>query len=148
MKKSDLPVEIIFKSVNPNRLLKVKTAETLKLLGQIEGVKKLPEIVFTDNKNIRKLNRLYRYKDEATDVLSFEYGKGAELPGEIIISLETAKKQALKYGNSYLTETIILLTHGFYHILGYTHYRKQAYRKMKKKEEAALLIFKKKRILC
>jgi len=148
MKKNDLLVEIVFKSVKPNRLLKTKTSAVLKLLAKREGIKVLPDVVFTDNKTIKKLNKLYRYRNEATDVLSFEYEKGAELPGEIIISLETAKKQALKYGNSYLTETIILLTHGFYHILGYTHYRKQAYRKMKKKEEAALLIFKKKRILC
>ncbi|OGF52711.1 MAG: rRNA maturation RNase YbeY [Candidatus Firestonebacteria bacterium GWA2_43_8] len=149
MKKSKLGTEIIFdNSIKKHMWLsKNKVKAVVDVLLKKEKIQRPLTIVFTDNRTIRRLNRDYRYRDEATDVLSFEYGGKSELLGEIIISLQTAKRQAVKYGNSCMKETFILLIHGFYHVLGYSHYKKAAFRKMKKKEESALQLLLNKRML-
>ncbi len=88
-------------------------------------------ILFVDNKEIRQLNRIYRNKDKATDVLSFPLGEngnydsnketGAKLLGDIVISLETAVKQAHNYGHSFEREIGFLTVHSMLHLLGYDH---------------------------
>ena len=90
-------------------------------------------VTFTDNEGIRELNREYRNKDSATDVLSFpmyNFLDGdtpadedtAEL-GDIVISLERAKEQAKEIGNSFLHEVAFLTVHSTLHLLGYDHER-------------------------
>lgn len=93
-------------------------------------------LTYTDNKGIRELNREYREKDAATDVLSFPMfdpeteeiyaldGTAAEL-GDIVISLERAKEQAEEFGHSFERETAFLCVHSVLHLLGYDHERSQ-----------------------
>lgn len=90
-------------------------------------------VTFTDNEEIRKLNKQFRNIDRATDVLSFplfDYsGEGEEPPvdefmgmlGDIVISLEQAKKQAEEYGHSFEREAAFLCVHSMLHLLGYDH---------------------------
>ncbi len=88
-------------------------------------------ITFTDNEGIRALNREYRGKDSATDVLSFpmytmqdgdvpEPDMAAEL-GDIVLSLERADAQAKEFGHSFERETAFLTVHSVLHLLGYDH---------------------------
>jgi len=149
MKKSNINTEVIFHKpeIEHKWLSGTKLKAVIAVLMKTEKVKKPFTVIFTGDRFIKELNKRYRYKNEATDVLSFEYDKDSELLGEIIISLQTVKKQSLKYGNSFQKEAFILLIHGFYHILGYKHYKKTDYRKMKKKEESALNILISKRII-
>ena len=90
-------------------------------------------VTFTDNEGIRELNREYRGKDSATDVLSFPLydfaagegplpGERAEL-GDIVLSLERAREQAAELGHSYERETAFLCVHSVLHLLGYDHER-------------------------
>lgn len=90
-------------------------------------------VTFVDNKRIQEINKEYRHKDSATDVISFaleEMGEeeieiiGAEMPrmlGDIIISIERTKEQAEEYGHSFDRELGFLSLHGFLHLLGYDH---------------------------
>jgi len=90
-------------------------------------------VTFVNNERIREINREYRDKDYATDVISFameELGEGelevqgAEQPrvlGDLIISIPKAKEQAEEYGHSFLRELGFLAVHGFLHLLGYDH---------------------------
>ena len=92
-------------------------------------------VTLTDNKYIRKLNREYRSKDKATDVLSFpmfdfdseedpELNPNGMLPlGDIVISLERAFEQAEEVGNSFEREVAFLTSHSTLHLLGYDHER-------------------------
>ena len=83
-------------------------------------------VVITDDGGIRGLNREYRGKDAATDVLSFPlYGGDGELDGEalgdIVISLERAAAQAKEYGHGIDRELAFLTAHSVLHLLGYDH---------------------------
>ena len=87
-------------------------------------------VTFCDNAYIRELNRDYRGKDKATDVLSFPQFEGMEIPldsheilplGDIVISLERAKEQAQEVGNTYHGEVAFLAIHSTLHLLGYDH---------------------------
>jgi probable rRNA maturation factor len=76
---------------------------------------------------MRDLNRRFRGRDYATDVLSFEYGgtggDGVPLLGEIVISPAVALRQALRRGTPHDREVRRLLVHGLLHLLGYDHTR-------------------------
>ncbi len=104
--------------------------------------------MFTDDESIRKLNFEYRDKDAATDVLSFALNEGDEpdivdgpeemLLGDIIISLETASRQAEEYGHSMDRELAYLLVHGMLHLLGYDHMTEEDRTEMRFEEERIL----------
>ncbi len=95
-----------------------------KLLDQ-KGLDRVEISVYlTDDYLIRELNKNYRGKDKATDVLSFiidEYVGDYRLLGEIVISIDTARRQAKEMGHSLEDEIKRLLVHGFVHLLGYDH---------------------------
>jgi len=80
-----------------------------------------------DDESIHKINREYRHIDRPTDVISFAYDdvKDDCLPyddlGEIVISIETAKRQAKVYNHPTEREVAFLFIHGFLHLLGYDH---------------------------
>ena len=91
-------------------------------------------VTFMNDEAIRQINSEYRSKDSATDVISFaleEMGEGEiavirqeGIPvvlGDILISVETAKRQADEYGHDLRREIGFLALHGFLHLLGYDH---------------------------
>ena len=107
-------------------------------------------VTFVDNNRIHELNKEYRNKDSATDVLSFPLGEngeydidednGCKLLGDIVISMERAMEQAELYGHSLQREVAYLTVHSMLHLLGYDHEAGglEAVR-MREKEEAVLI---------
>ena len=107
-------------------------------------------VSFVSNNEIRNLNKAYRNKDSVTDVLSFpltsEDGTTETNPdtnavqlGDVVISLETAVKQAQNYGHSLEREIGFLTVHSMLHLLGYDHETSQLdMRIMREKEESVL----------
>jgi len=96
----------------------------VKLRGEVS-------ILLTTDKAIRRLNRQFRGKNKATDVLSFpssvshvsKTGRhGApELAGDLAISVDTARKQARTLGHALAVEIKVLMLHGLLHLAGYDH---------------------------
>jgi probable rRNA maturation factor len=86
-------------------------------------------LVLTDDRSIRELNRRYRNIDQATDVLSFADGdvlpSGERLLGEIVVSIDSARRQGEEFGHGELRELCELVLHGTLHLLGYDHERDQ-----------------------
>jgi len=84
-------------------------------------------VLLTGDEGIRALNRDYRGQDQATDVLSFsqleEEGGDTGLLGDVVISVETALRQAGEHRLSLDEELALLLIHGTLHLLGYDHER-------------------------
>lgn len=90
------------------------------------------DIVLCNNEKIHAINREYRHKDAATDVITFAlFADSAENErfifdgeinlGEIFVSLDKASDQAKEKGHSFLYELYFLLSHGILHLLGFTH---------------------------
>ncbi len=94
---------------------------------------------------MRTLNRRYRGKDRATDVLSFSFREGSfshiqpDFLGDIVICVPVAVRQAAETGHSVSREIDMLLIHGLVHLLGYDHEisSREALR-MKRREQALL----------
>jgi probable rRNA maturation factor len=95
-------------------------------------------VALVDDATIRALNRQYRKKDKPTDVLAFpqhddafaalfgtapaDHAEGASLLlGDVIISVETASRQAKAHDKSLLDEVTMLLAHGVLHLVGFDH---------------------------
>lgn len=108
------------------RRLKSVAASLLRAVGEEDSALSLSLV---DDEAIRVLNREHRGKDKATDVLSFplyEAGELAEpeterLLGDIVISIDTARRQAAEYGAPLQNELYRLLIHGILHVLGHDH---------------------------
>lgn len=89
----------------------------------------LASVVLVSGSRMRGLNRKYRRRDYATDVLSFPAGAEAPVPaprkylGDIVIALPVARRQARAAGHSEQVELRILALHGLLHLLGYDHER-------------------------
>ena len=85
---------------------------------------------------IAELNETYRDKKGPTDVLAFAMSEGefgqlhAELLGDVVISLDTARRQADARGHAIAAEVRLLLGHGLLHLLGYDHQTPAEYRRM------------------
>lgn len=83
-------------------------------------------ILLTRDQDIQQLNKQYRNKDSATDVLSFPAlpHQHPDLPptlGDIVISVDTAIRQADEIGQPLITEIRFLVLHGLLHLMGYDH---------------------------
>ena len=107
------------------------------------------DVTLVDDEEIREINNEQRKIDSSTDVLSFPLGEngkyganpktGALMLGDIVISVETALKQADLYGHGLEREIAFLTVHSMLHLLGYDHVNggmEQAI--MREKEEAVL----------
>ncbi|WP_249594845.1 rRNA maturation RNase YbeY [Peribacillus frigoritolerans] len=124
----------------------------LQFAARKENIEKDTElsVTFVDNDRIREINKEYRHKDSATDVISFaleEMGEeeveivGAEMPrmlGDIIISIERTKEQAEEYGHSFDRELGFLALHGFLHLLGFDHMNEEDEKVMFTKQKEIL----------
>ena len=102
-------------------------------------------VTVVDNEEIRELNRVYRGKDNVTDVLSFpqyEDPKQSNDPvlllGDVVICPEIAMVQAEEYGHSDERELVYLFVHSLYHLLGYDHMEEDETVLMREREEKIL----------
>lgn len=89
-------------------------------------------VIITNNEFIHELNRKYRNIDRETDVISFALEDDNIFPeieekvlGDIYISIDKAKSQAVEYGHSFKREICFLAVHGFLHLNGYDHMEKE-----------------------
>ena len=87
-------------------------------------------VLLADDATLKRLNKTFRGKNKATDVLSFPAGPSTvffgepdapELAGDLAISLETAARQAERFNHTLFDEVRILLVHGLLHLAGFDH---------------------------
>lgn len=150
-------IEAVFpfdcKEILDGVLLKVLDTEGCPYEAQVN-------LLITDDEGIREYNRDYRSIDRPTDVLSFpmiDFEKEADFSvvdeneaeyfdpesgelilGDIIISADKVKEQALKYGHSEKREFAFLIAHSLLHLCGYDHMKEEEATVMEKKQEEVL----------
>jgi probable rRNA maturation factor len=117
-----------------------------KMLDHLGLAKFELSVLLCDDVFIEKLNREHRKKNKPTDVLAFPlYDRDPDrnLPGalgDIVISLDTAFRQAKERRQSLLREVTFLLAHGLLHLIGYDHQTKKEERVMNAKSDELLLL--------
>jgi probable rRNA maturation factor len=105
-----------------------------ELLRRVRAMIKLLQLdkaevsfVLTDDEHIHQLNKTYRHKDRPTDVLAFAMHEGefgalaGHMLGDVIVSVDTARRQAQSRRRPVLDEVTMLLAHGLLHLLGWDH---------------------------
>lgn len=147
--------EIIYLGIAEEKSLEKnihKVVEKCFELERLQQSKLTITITLTTPEEIQKLNQKYRGIDKATDVLSFPMFEREELKqkmeqndficedvlGDIIISIEQVKKQAIDYGHSFERELSYMVVHGFYHLMGYDHMEPEEKKEMRQKEDQVL----------
>ena len=96
-------------------------------------------LLLSNNKNIRKLNKVFRNKNKATDILSFPLNKKIKISkntylGDIIISYNYLDKPRSQNLELFKEKVIKIFIHGFLHLLGFDHKKNINYSKMLKEE--------------
>lgn len=136
-KAAEVPVEVSCDVESARPYVRVMRNESLRLL-RLVGLKHSElSVLLTGDRRIKELNRDFRHKNRPTDVLSFSQieavdgevsSEPAQPPevnviGDVVISLETAARQAHKMGQMVERRLRVLLVHGVLHLLGYDHER-------------------------
>jgi probable rRNA maturation factor len=99
----------------------------LRLARAAVGLEGEVHVLLADDVTLRRLNRQFRGKDKATDVLSFPadaqgvFHGEKKLAGDLAISVETAARQAKRFGHTLKDEVRVLLLHGLLHLAGFDH---------------------------
>ena len=127
---------------NYTRKYRINKKELKQLIEQVSKLTDCREgtisISFVGKKRIRAINRRFRGKDKATNVISFPFMDNLpkeKIIGDIIICPSVASKEARKYGNNFVDYVAFLLIHGFLHLLGYDHIKEKDRLIMERKEE-------------
>jgi len=126
---------------NYTKVFKTIFEKTIKTLDLNDDV--CVSVIFTNDEDIRVINKDYRNIDRATDVISFALGDNkdeydyieSEL-GDIFINMDAATRQAEEYGHSLKREVCFLFTHGLLHLNGFDH--------MKPEDEKVMIEMQKK----
>lgn len=147
--------EIIYKDIEENQEYESTIKKVVEKCFEEEGLnntKLCLTITLTNPENIREINNSYRNIDKETDVLSFPMFERDELNekiakndfehedilGDIVVSIDRVKEQAIEYGHSFERELSYMIVHGFYHVMGYDHIKEEDKKIMRPKEEKIL----------
>jgi probable rRNA maturation factor len=126
------------------RLAKRMQRRAKSFLGALKLHGRELSIALVGDRAIRRLNRTWRKRDQPTDVLSFPAGEpprgtpGPRPLGDVIISIDTGRRQAKEHGLTLEEEVDRYLAHGLLHLLGYDHVRKGDAEVMARMETALL----------
>lgn len=144
-----METEVLVRNLQPAPVDENRIAETAARSLRVEHFAKPAEIsiVLVDDPRIRVLNREYRGKDQATDVLAFSQLEGEDFArgegekpalGDVVISVETAARQAGERGLSLAEELDLLVAHGVLHLLGYNDETASGAAEMRRREALIL----------
>ncbi len=106
-----------------HRVSRPRLARLLRAAARALGAGGSVSLVLSGDRTLRRLNRAYRGQDRPTDVLSFPGPGGEDGLGDILVSVETAARNARARGHSLARELDVLALHGFLHLLGHDHER-------------------------
>jgi rRNA maturation RNase YbeY len=114
-------IEFHFKDIQPLTInkknvvkgIKQLISSELKILGNIN-------IIFCSDDYLLKINEQYLNHDYYTDIITFDYVENSLISGDLFISVERVKENAVKFGESFIRELYRVMFHGILHLAGYS----------------------------
>lgn len=97
--------------------------------------------IFCDDEYLLEINKKYLSHDYYTDIITFPYQEGMLLEGDLFISLDRVKENALQYSINFDAELRRVLVHGLLHLMGYTDKTEEDQQKMTEKENYYLELY-------
>ncbi len=137
-----MPVEVATRGCRAPTLVRRVGRNARRLLAALRRPDDELSVLLVSDREMRRLNRAWRGRDRPTDVLSFAQGEGEGAPpsgllGDVVISVDTARRQAAEREVPVGHEADRLLIHGVLHLLGYDHeVSEREARRMRRRERA------------
>ena len=125
--------EIVNTDIYLNWLAKLIDSEEM-LIGQID-------YIFCDDVFLLEINKKYLNHDTYTDIITFDYTEGKSIAGDIFISVDRVKDNAMKFDVEFTEELHRVMAHGVLHLLGYGDKSDEEILVMRSKEEKAMKLF-------
>ena len=142
---SILIISFLTKDCNYSFKNKKKFRKLLKKIVLNEGYKiDNISIVFTSDKYLLKVNKKFLSKNYLTDIITFDYSKNKIINGELVISIDRIKENAIIFKNSFLNELYRVIIHGFLHLMRYNDLTKNEEKEIRLKENEYLNFINKK----
>lgn len=121
-------IDFVFrnKTLN-NRWLKLVAESEIRRIGDIS-------IIFCSDNYILDVNQKYLQHDYFTDIITFDYCEDDRLSGDLFISIDSVRENALEYGTDFSDELNRVMVHGILHLIGYDDHTEEDIAMMRKKE--------------
>ena len=110
-----------------NRWLKLVAESEIRRIGQIS-------IIFCSDNYILDVNQKYLQHDYFTDIITFDYCDGDKISGDLFISVDTVRDNAVEYGTEFADELNRVIVHGVLHLIGYDDHEEEDIKEMRAKE--------------
>ena len=108
--------------------LKFTAESEIKRIGQVN-------IIFCSDNYILDINQKYLQHDYFTDIITFDYCEGKTLSGDLFISVDTVRENAIFYGTEFDDELNRVIVHGLLHLVGYDDHSEEDQKTMRSKED-------------
>ena len=110
-----------------NKWLRIVAESEIRRLGQIS-------IIFCSDNYILDINQRYLQHDYFTDIITFDYCEDDRLSGDLFISVDSVRENAIEYGSSFNDELNRVMVHGILHLIGYDDHNDEDIKQMRSKE--------------
>lgn len=116
-----------------NRWLRTVAESEMKRIGDIA-------VIFCSDGYLLDVNRKYLGHDYFTDIITFDYCEGERLSGDLFISVDSVRENAVEYGTEFADELNRVMVHGLLHLIGYDDHTEEDVKTMREKENQYLEI--------
>lgn len=121
--------DFIFKNkAKNNKWLRLAAESEIRTLGDIN-------IIFCSDNYILDINQKFLQHDYFTDIITFDYCEGERLNGDLFISVDSVRENAVEYGEEFDRELARVMVHGILHLIGYDDHTAKDQEIMRSKED-------------
>ena len=114
----------------------------LKISLKEEKTLETINFIFCSDPYLQKINKEYLNHDTFTDIITFPYGEDDSLEGDIFISIDRIRENAVKFNISFNEELLRVMSHGIMHLCGYNDKNEKEQAEMRRKEDESLEVWR------
>ena len=111
-----------------NKWLRLVAESEIRKIGDVN-------IIFCSDNYILNVNQQYLQHDYFTDIITFDYCEGEKLSGDLFISVDSVRENAVEYGTEFKEELNRVIVHGILHLIGYDDHSDEDIKVMRQKED-------------